>query len=158
MAGQNPGDKYDGFLGKGWAFPPVFDREEQTVAMVTAEQDIRESLYILLSTIPGERVMLPEYGCFLHSHVFDLMDETLITHLKGLIEHAVLFFEPRVVVENIAITIADGGIGRLEILVEYRIIQTNTRNNMVFPFYFKEGTLVPISLRKQHEIPKIAAG
>lgn len=155
---QDPWQKYDGFLGKGWAFPPAFDREEQTVSMVTAEQDIRESLYILLSTIPGERVMLPEYGCFLHSHVFDLMGETLITHLKGLIEHAVLFFEPRVVLENIVITIADSGIGRLEILLEYRIIQTNTRNNMVFPFYFNEGTLVPESLKQPNVSPKVAAG
>ncbi len=136
-------EHYDGFLGKGWAFPPAFDLQEQTVAMVTAEDDIRESLYILLSTIPGERVMLPEYGCLLHEHVFDLMGETLFTHLKGLIEHAILYFEPRITIENITIT-SDEGEGRLAILLEYQIIQTNARNNMVIPFYLKEGTLVPL--------------
>jgi Bacteriophage baseplate protein W len=138
-------EKYDGFLGKGWAFPPSFDLEERTAVMVTAEDDIRESLYILLSTIPGERVMLPDYGCFLQEHVFDLMGETLLTHLKGLIEHAILFCEPRITVENISIMVEEASEGRLEITLDYRIIQTNTRNNMVFPFYFKEGTLVPLA-------------
>ena len=140
---QDSWEKYDGFLGKGWAFPPSFDPDEQTVAMVTAEDDIHESLLILLSTIPGERVMLPEYGCFLHRHVFDLMGETLRTHLKGLIEHAILFFEPRITVENIAVKSEDSEAGRLDILLEYRIIQTNTRNNIVIPFCIKEGTLIP---------------
>ena len=141
---SNSWDKYDGFLGKGWTFPPSFDLEEQTATMVAAEDDIRESLYILLSTIPGERVMLPEYGCLLHEHVFDLMGETLLTHLKGVIEHAILFFEPRIVVENILIAIVENAEGRLEIRLDYRIIQTNTRNNMVIPFYVREGTLVPL--------------
>ena len=141
---KNYWEQYDGFLGKGWAFPPAFDREEQTVAMVTAEEDIRESLYILLSTIPGERVMLPEYGCLLHEHVFDLMGETLFTHLKGLIEHAILYFEPRITIENITIAGEGDREGRLTILLEYKIIQTNARNNMVIPFYLKEGTLVPL--------------
>ena len=137
-------EQYDGFLGKGWAFPPAFDLGEQTLAMVTAEEDIRESLHILLSTIPGERVMLPEYGCPLHEHVFDLAGETLFTHLKGIIEDAILRFEPRIVVENITVTTEDPYEPRIAILLEYRLIQTNTRNNLVIPFYLKEGTLAPL--------------
>lgn len=138
-------EKYDGFLGKGWAFPPTFDLHEQTVAMVTAEDDIQESLYILLSTIPGERIMVPDYGCFLHHHVFDLMGETLLTHLKGLIEHAILFFEPRIVIENIAMVARDNEMdGRLDILLDYKIIQTNSRNNIVIPYCIKEGTMVSL--------------
>jgi uncharacterized protein len=136
-------EKYDGFLGKGWAFPPSFDLQEQTVAMVTAEDDIRESLYILLSTIPGERVMLPDYGCLLHHHVFAVLGETLQTHLKSLIEHAVLFFEPRITLDKIEMT-EHSDRGRLSIMLEYTIIQTNTRNNMVIPFYLNEGTLAPV--------------
>src|SRR5580765_4573518 len=118
--------KYEGFLGKGWAFPPAFNRAEQTVAMVTAEEDIRESLQILLATIPGEREMLPDYGCLIHEHVFDVMGETLFTEIKALIEYTILHYEPR-------------------INLEYTIIQTNTSSNLVFPFYLKEGTLIPLN-------------
>jgi Bacteriophage baseplate protein W len=158
-----------GFLGKGWAFPPTFDRSEQTVVMVAAEQDIKESLYILLSTIPGERVMLPDYGCQVHEHVFDVLGETLFTHIRGLIEHAILYYEPRIILESIDIMRGDqfaermntGSPGQIErrlmklvasqldgllyIALEYRIIQTNTRNNLVIPFYLQEGTLIPLA-------------
>jgi hypothetical protein len=136
-------DRYEGFLGKGWAFPPAFNRMEQSVAMVTAEDDIRESLQILLATIPGERTMLPGYGCLLHQHVFDLLGETLYTEIKGWIEHAVLHFEPRINLENVSFA-EDANEGQLLIELEYTIIQTNTRSNMVIPFYLKEGTLVPL--------------
>lgn len=132
------------FLGRGWAFPPAFDRGEQSVVMVAAEEDIRESLRILLSTIPGERIMLPDYGCSLHEHVFAVADETLFTHLRELIENAILYYEPRIIVDNINIFMEDQYEGRLKIDLEYRIIQTNTRNNLVIPFYLKEGTLVPL--------------
>ena len=136
--------KYEGFLGKGWAFPPAFDREEQTVTMVTAEEDIRESLQILLATIPGERVMLPDYGCLIHQHVFDVLGETLFTEIKGLIEYAILHYEPRINLENISYS-EDQYEGRLLIELEYTVIQTNTRSNLVFPFYLKEGTLLPLN-------------
>lgn len=134
-----------GFLGKGWAFPPAFDRGEQTVSMVAAERDIRESLYILPSTRTGERVMLPDYGCQLHEHVFDVAGETLFTHLRELIEHAILFYEPRIVLENVEIVMPNQLDGRLNINLEYQIIQTNMRNNLVIPFYLTEGTLVPLA-------------
>jgi phage baseplate assembly protein W len=136
--------KYEGFLGKGWAFPPAFNQAEQTVAMVTAEEDIRDSLQILLATIPGERVMLPDYGCLIHQHVFDLMGETLFTEIKALIEHAILHYEPRINLENILYS-EDQYEGRLLIELDYTIIQTNTRSNLVFPFYLKEGTLLPLN-------------
>jgi phage baseplate assembly protein W len=136
--------KYEGFLGKGWAFPPAFNRGEQTVAMVTAEEDIRESLQILLATIPGERVMLPDYGCLIHQHVFDVMGETLFTEIKALIEYAILHYEPRINLENISYS-QEQYEARLLINLEYTIIQTNTRSNLVFPFYLKEGTLLPLN-------------
>jgi phage baseplate assembly protein W len=136
--------KYEGFLGKGWAFPPAFNQAAQTVAMVTAEEDIRESLQILLATIPGERVMLPDYGCLIHQHVFDLMGETLFTEIKALIEHAILHYEPRINLENISYS-EDQYEGRLLIELDYTIIQTNTRSNLVIPFYLTEGTLLPLN-------------
>jgi phage baseplate assembly protein W len=136
--------KDEAFLGRGWSFPPAFDRGDSSVAMVAAEEDIRESLWILMTTIPGERVMLPDYGCGIHEHVFDGIGETLYTYLRTHIEHAVLFYEPRIVLEGVEIVFRDYLDGVLNITLTYTIIQTNTRNNLVIPYSLKEGTLAAL--------------
>lgn len=130
------------FLGRGWAFPPRFDLVSRTVAMVESERDIAESLAILLRTRPGERVMQPTYGCGLHSIVFETISEGLITEIRDRIERAILFFEPRVEVGRIAVGAERSVEGVLDISIDYRVRSTNTRNNIVYPFYFREGTHV----------------
>jgi phage baseplate assembly protein W len=130
------------FLGRGWQFPPSFDRLSGQVGMVAAEEDIRQSLMILFSTVPGERVMLPEYGCPLHLHVFDAMTQHNLTHLNSLISDAVLRYEPRILLEDVQFDTSGALDGLLRITLVYLIRQTNTRSNMVFPFYFGEGTNV----------------
>jgi phage baseplate assembly protein W len=128
------------FLGVGWKFPPQFDQGGRITRMVSEVDDIRESLRILLSTTPGERVMLPAYGCGLRSKMFESVDEAMITELKDLIERAILFFEPRITLEAVDVAIKDILEGRVEIDISYRIRTTNTRSNMVFPFYLLEAT------------------
>jgi phage baseplate assembly protein W len=132
----------NGFLGRGWSFPPAFDARTGDLNMVAAEQDIRESLYILFTTIPGERIMVPRYGCALHGLVFEGISEALLTQIRGAIEDAILFFEPRIKVASIDISRSADADGLLLIALEYTIIQTNTRSNMVYPFYLTEGTNV----------------
>jgi len=130
------------FLGRGWAFPPSFDKESRTVEMVLAEQDIKESLNILLSTSIGERVMNPLYGCNLRDYQFEPVNNTYLGFLTDLVARAILFFESRIVVENIAITeAADAQIleGKILISIDYVIAGTNTRNNFVYPFYLREA-------------------
>jgi phage baseplate assembly protein W len=108
--------------------------------MAFGEEDIRESLHILLTTTPGERVMLPEYGCPLKSLVFSNFSTTELTELKTMVEHAVLFYEPRIDLHDIWIDTANQADGLVKILLEYTIRATNSRSNMVYPFYFLEGT------------------
>lgn len=128
------------FLGTGWSFPPEFDRRSKTVRMVSGEEDIRESLQILLATVPGERVMQPLYGCGLKLLVFEQISERVVTEIKDLIDRAVLFFEPRITLERIEVDDANVYEGFLNIHLHYTIRTTNTRTNMVYPFYFLEGT------------------
>lgn len=130
------------FLGRGWSFPPCFDASAGEVQMVEAEEDIRESLRILFSTQPGERILLPRYGCALHALVFESLSETLLTRIRTVIEDAILYFEPRIRLESVHIDKSAGTDGLLLIGLEYTIVQTNTRSNMVYPFYLTEGTLV----------------
>jgi len=75
--------------------------------------------------------------------VFDEVNESVVTEIRDAIERAILFFEPRISVN--AIVMDESGIieGRLDIRIDYTIRGTNTRSNMVYPFYFLEGTNVP---------------
>lgn len=128
------------FLGRGWSFPPRFDPRTKEAVMVSAEHDIAESLRILLSTTPGERVMLPAYGCGLRRMVFESVSEQTATEIKELIRKAILFFEPRISVQRIDVTLADALAGRLDILIDYLVRTTNTRHNLVYPFYLHQAT------------------
>ncbi|MEM7296359.1 MAG: GPW/gp25 family protein [Pseudomonadota bacterium] len=131
-----------GFLGRGWSFPPALDPATGRAVMVSAEDDIVESLRILISTRPGERIMQPDYGCRLSDLVFEPMGEETETQVETTIRQAILFFEPRITAEEIEVSTQDWLEGHLSVRIEYRVIQTNTRANMVFPFYQSEGTLV----------------
>jgi len=134
------------FLGIGWSFPPEFHKHANTlgVKMVAEEEDIGESLKILLSTVPGERTMQPTYGCGLHAMVFEDINESTITELKDIIERAVLFFEPRITLESVDIDTEGSLEGRLKIQLNYTVRKTNTRSNIVYPFYYLEGSQVRV--------------
>ncbi|MDR0683111.1 MAG: GPW/gp25 family protein [Dysgonamonadaceae bacterium] len=127
------------FLGTGWAFPPAFVKG-YGVQMASGEEDIRQSLEILFSTSPGERIFNFEYGANIRRWIFEKMDLSVKTLIIEEIKHAILYFEPRIVMEKIDVEIKDPLEGILWISLEYSIRQTNSRYNMVYPFYFKEGT------------------
>jgi uncharacterized protein len=128
------------FLGRGWSFPPRFDPRSKGVAMVADIEDIEESLRILLATTPGERVMQPAYGCGLRRMVFETLNEQTLTAIKDRIRKAVLFFEPRVILQRIDANVPDAREGRLDLLLDYRVRTTNTRHNLVYPLYLHQAT------------------
>lgn len=122
------------FLGTGWAFPLQFARDGRTL-MVSDEQDIRESLLILLSTRPGERIMHPLYGCNLHALVFEHVSESVVTEIRHTIMQAIARCEPRVEVELVAVLPGPDAHGVLPIELAYRVRATNTVHNLVYPFH-----------------------
>ena len=128
------------FLGTGWSFPPSFQTATSRVKMSSEEDDIRESLTILLSTRPGERVMNPLYGCNLDDLLFAPLTLTLKSFVSDLIETAILYFEPRINLESIEINQNSDLEGELLIELEYVVRSTNSRRNLVYPFYRGEGT------------------
>jgi phage baseplate assembly protein W len=133
---------FNPILGRGWSFPPEFNRSAAGVEMVTAVQDINQSLNILLSTSLGERVMQPQYGCDLHDYLFDPMNSTVIGFIRDLVTNAIMFFEPRIVAERIEVTSADSFDlieGRFTISVEYMIPGSNSRFNYVYDYYLNEA-------------------
>jgi phage baseplate assembly protein W len=132
----------DAFLGTGWSFPPVFSKADYSAGMVSGPDDIRESLYILFSTLQGERIMLPDYGSSLGSLLYENLNNTIAHLLKEKLGQAILMYEPRVTVDDIDITEGTADEGCVWISIGYTIGGSNERANMVYPFYLTEGTNV----------------
>lgn len=138
MAEKEKLNKTDAFLGRGWSFPPAFSKEELGVKMLEAEDDIESSLEILLSTRLGERIMQPKYGCDLNELSFESLTTTMKTYIKDLVTTAILYFEPRIEADNITLE-AKNQEGLVLIDVAYRVRATNSRKNLVYPFYLEEA-------------------
>lgn len=128
-------------LGTGWAFPPAFDGRTREALTVSDEQDVRESLRILLSTSPGERVMHPGYGCGLRRLVFERVDESTLTEIRSLVERAVLLFEQRITLEPLEIDSSALHEGVLRLQLHYTLRETQARGTLVHPLYLGDGGL-----------------
>ena len=127
------------FLGRGWSFPVTFSKGSNTVELCEDEKDIKESLIILLTTSLGERVMRSDYGANLEDMLFESLNVTTATIIANRLKRAILFHEPRVKADDIDM-VPDPVNGLVQVTVSYTIKATNTRTNLVFPFYLNEGT------------------
>jgi phage baseplate assembly protein W len=76
--------------------------------------------------------------------VFDTIDETTLTHIKTLITDAILYFEPRIIVDDVTFDTTGIDDGVLRINLEYVIEMTNSRSNLVIPYYFSEGAFASL--------------
>ena len=128
------------FIGRGWSFPPKFNRESGSVEMLDHEADIASSLEVLLQTARGERVMLPQYGCNLDELIFESLDTRMKTLMTDKIESAILYHEPRIELEKVNLDESQELEGLILIEIIYRVKTTNSRFNFVFPYYKLEGT------------------
>ncbi|QCK14531.1 GPW/gp25 family protein [Mangrovivirga cuniculi] len=128
------------FLGVGWKFPPSFEKRSGSVVLVSEDNDIRESLQILLSTKPGERIMNPDYGCDLKFVAFESINNSLIETIRMRVEMAVLYHEPRINLDQVEVIPDREKDGLVHINLVYTVRKTNVRTNMVYPYYIIEGT------------------
>jgi phage baseplate assembly protein W len=126
------------FLGVGWAFPLQL-AADHTVAVAVYEEDVRESIRIILGTRRNERVMRPDFGAGLEDFVFEAVSVTTIEMLKKRVEEALIDWEPRIDVEKVAVSTDPALRNRLLISLDYRVRSTNTHYNLVYPFYLDEG-------------------
>jgi phage baseplate assembly protein W len=128
------------FLGSGWSFPPTFGRGGGEVQLVSGALDIQQSLQLLFSTMPGERLMAESYGCDLNTLLFAEIGTTLMNRIHVLISDAILYHEPRIRLDHLEIQESESERGLLWISLFYTIRNTNSRYNMVYPFYIQEAT------------------
>ena len=110
------------FLGRGIGFPFRFDRATGSVATSEYEENIRENITIILGTKPGERQMLPEFGCRIHEFMFAPNTPATATIIRGHVEEALSRFEPRIEVQEVKAWPDPGG--KLRVEVRYQIRST----------------------------------
>ncbi len=132
------------FLGRGWSFPPAFNRFTRGADMVQGETDIEQSIRLIFAITPGQRQMLPPFGCDLAQYVFQPLDLSLATMIETTIRRALLDYEPRINVLNVT-AVPGSDTARQEVLVtvDYAIRSTNRRYNLVYPYYLNEATGIP---------------
>lgn len=122
------------FLGRGWAFPVRTDATG-SIALVSRERDVAESIRIILGTAPGERPMRPEFGCGIHELVFAPADATTAGQLAFRVRAALERWEPRIDLDDVVVRFDEQDAGRLLIDIRYSLGETNDPRNLVFPFY-----------------------
>ena len=108
--------------------------------MTTKEEDIKQSLQIYFHTKLGERIMRQDFGCIIHEHLFDRLDKSILDVLTFELKQNIGNIEPRIFVDELNIRPIDPEDGRIEINIVYKIISTNVRDNIVFPYFLNEGT------------------
>jgi phage baseplate assembly protein W len=125
------------FLGLGWNFPVARDSHGQIELAPDGEEGIRQSIWTILATSPGERVMRPDFGCGIHDLVFGVNNAATATAVTRAVREALATWEPRIDVLDAYAAPDPSRPNVLVIEINYRVRSTNSRFNLVYPFYLE---------------------
>lgn len=126
-------------LGIGIGYPVSVD-ETGSFALAAYEESVRQSVWIILGTAKGERVMRPDFGCGIYDLVFDINSAATAGSVAQAVRDALLVFEPRIDVVEVTVAPDDGG-EVLLISVDYQVRATNNAFNLVYPFYLERSAV-----------------
>jgi len=121
-------------IGRGWAFPPQLS-DRNRISTVDYDTNIRRSIYIIIHTVPGERVMRPDFGCRIHELIFDPANNETAATAERYIREALTRWEPRIILREITVTPGATELGELFIRISYQIKANYDPHSLVFPYY-----------------------
>jgi len=124
------------FLGRGWRFPVTVNRTGGVSTSADAE-NVRQSIFIILGTAPGERVRRADFGCDIHDLMFAPNNPTTAGLAEFYCEEALAKWEPRIAAIDATASPSPDEPSRLDIRITYVIRATNRTDNLVFPFYLQ---------------------
>jgi uncharacterized protein len=127
------------FLGVGWKFP--IQLSEGQIAWSSYEQDIVEAIQIILGTAPGERLMHPDFGCGIQELLFAPNNVQTASLVRFHVEDALTRWEPRIELRDVQVQPDPDEATLLLIQIEYRVRATDSRFNLVYPFYLERGRI-----------------
>lgn len=126
------------FLGTGWKYPVKVNIDGK-IALSSYEEDIKEAIRIILGTAKGERVMRPDFGCGIHELVFASINSVTMKQVEHSVREGLTQWEPRIDLKNVEVSSEKADEGKLLVSIDYIVRATNTRFNLVYPFYLREG-------------------
>lgn len=127
------------FLGVGFAFPVSVDDAAGHINLARYEESIRQAIWIILGTAPGERMMRPDFGCGIHDLVFAVNSAGTAGRVVSLVREALLRWEPRLDVLDVDAAADPAQPNLLLIKIDYEVRTTNSRFNLVYPFYLERS-------------------
>jgi phage baseplate assembly protein W len=125
-------------LGRGWPIPLAVEPGAR-LDLLGGDEKIRQSIWLILSTAPGERQMLPAFGCGIHDLVFEANTAALRGVLQGKVRDALTRWEPRIDLLDVRVEAQPERRNYLLIRVDYRVRGNNSLYNLVYPFFVNEG-------------------
>jgi uncharacterized protein len=123
-----------GFVGRGFRFPMTVD-QTGSISLTTGPDELESSIRVVLATAPSERVMRPTFGCKIWDLLFEPVNANTIGLMAQAVREAVAQWEPRVEVESVDVVPDRRDASLVNIAIEYRMRTTNSRRNLVYPFY-----------------------
>lgn len=127
------------FLGTGWASPVAVDENTGDIRLSRHENDVEEAIVTILKTAPGERPMRPDFGCGIHDYVFAPDNAQTAGMIRFHVEQALGRWEPRIVNLSVRVSSDRARPGVLLIHIAYTVRSTDSRFNLVYPFYLERG-------------------
>lgn len=124
------------FRGRGWAFPVAVDKDGR-IKQVGDIEAINRSIILILRTAKGERLMRPDFGSDLHGFLFKPLNEANRGRMATTVKQALNAWEPRIRVRDVTVTVSPGDPSTALIDIEYEVRSSNTKANLVYPFYVK---------------------
>jgi phage baseplate assembly protein W len=128
----------DDFIGSGWAFPIRAD-SRGGIALASREQEIEQSIRLVIGTAHGERPMRPEFGCGIHDYVFAPASASVLGRIGYEVRDSLRRWEPRIDVQDVVVAPDPDDSSCLLVSITYTIRTTNDPRNLVFPFYVIPG-------------------
>lgn len=125
------------FLGKGWRFPVAINLTGG-ISTSAYEENVRESIFVILGTAPGERLKRQEFGCRVHDLMFAPNNHVTAALAEHYCEEALLKFEPRIRNVQVKASPSKTEPNRLDIRISYMVGDTNDKRNLVYPFYLRQ--------------------
>lgn len=121
------------FLGRGWSLPIGLDQGR--IVEASDDDKVRQAIEIILRTAPGERVGQPTFGCGIHDLVFENFSDDMLGRVVSSVASSLATWEPRIDVLDVTARQDTDQPNRILIEIDYQVRSTNSRLNLVFPFY-----------------------